>query len=149
MNTTDQILVLCSEIAHEISCDFVGLAIYNPQGKELRWMYAVGNRNEKYRRIVVRYGKGIAGQVIRTGRPMTISQFPQNIIGKATDYPIMLAEQLISALAYPIHRGGIPWGVLLIGNRSESAFSKEQQDKIKKVVINIENMIKDPMFTLG
>ena len=53
-------------------------------------------------KITVRYGKGIAGKVISTGRPMTVEGFPNHISGKALEYPIMLAENLVAAFAVPI-----------------------------------------------
>jgi len=126
MNVAEQINIFCYRLAQEIPCDFVGVAIFQEALKELQWKYAVGNRNTKYEFITVRYGKGIAGSVMRTGRPMSIANFPFDIIGKPTDYPIMLAEKLVSAMATPIKSQEIAWGVLLVGNRNRTTFTSEQ-----------------------
>ena len=74
----------------------MGLALQNSDGPDVKWHYAAGNSNNKYMKITVRYGKGIAGKVISTGRPMTVEGFPNDISGKALEYPIMLAEKLSS-----------------------------------------------------
>ena len=71
-------------------------------GPDVRWHYAVGNLNDKYKRITVRFGKGIAGKIISSGSPMEMVDFPNDIIGKVTDHPIMLAEKLVSYLCGPI-----------------------------------------------
>ncbi|KON87654.1 hypothetical protein AF332_12985 [Sporosarcina globispora] len=117
----------CEKVLTELECDFVGLALQNTDGSDVRWHYSAGNINEKYKRITVRYGKGIAGKVISTGRPMYVENFPENIAGKALEYPIMLAESLKNAYAVPIHFKGIPKGVLLIGNRSDQPINKNEQ----------------------
>ncbi len=124
--TCQQIKSCCEQLLAELDCDFVGLAIQNTNGPDVRWHYAAGNSNDKYMRITVRYGKGIAGKVISTGRPITVEDFPNNISGKALEYPIMLAENLLSAFAVPIQINGIPKGVLLVGNRTNKTFSESE-----------------------
>src|SRR3954469_19458326 len=105
---------ICQKLLVDLPCDFVGVAIQNQTGPDVRWHYAVGNGNDKYKRITVRYGKGIAGRVISTGRPIAVDNFPNGILGKALEYPIMLAERLVSSYAVPIFFQGIPKGVLLV-----------------------------------
>jgi nitrogen regulatory protein A len=141
INQDQQIVTLCNEIVTKLPSEFVGLAIYNFVDKELKWKYAIGNRNDKYKRIVVRYGKGIAGQVIRSGSSIMISSFPNYIKGKPTEYPIMLAEQLVSAVAVPVFYQQSPWGVLLAGNRNEYTFSSDQLMLLKRKALEVENII--------
>ncbi|KKI90041.1 hypothetical protein WQ54_23265 [Bacillus sp. SA1-12] len=121
------------------------MAISSKNAKEIRWKYSSGNSNDKYKRISVRYGKGVAGTVIRTGSPMTISSFPHEIPGKPTDYPILLAEQLISCIAVPICFNQTIWGVLLGGNRSIGQFSPEQLAIMNHAVSQIEQILKDTL----
>ena len=73
-----------------------------------RWHYASGNLNDKYKRITVRFGKGIAGKIISSGSPMMMNDFPNGIYGKVTDHPIMLAEKLVSSYAVPLFFNGVP-----------------------------------------
>lgn len=142
MKVKDEILQVCNKMAQEVPCEFVGLAVYHSSAKEIRWHVAIGNRNDKYKRIIVRYGKGIAGQVIRNGRPMTvIGPFDQRA-GKQTEYPILIAEQLLSAYAVPVSSHGIPWGVLLIGNRSGDSFQTTCTERVKQAAWQIEDLLK-------
>src|SRR6478736_2330223 len=92
----------CDNLMKEASCDFVGLALQDETGLNIRWHYAIGNLNEKYRLISVRFGKGIAGKVISSGSPIMIEDFPNNINGKPLEQPIMLAENLVSSYAIPL-----------------------------------------------
>jgi nitrogen regulatory protein A len=132
----------CSELLQGIEADFVGLAIQNEVGPGVRWHCAAGNLNDKYKRITVRYGKGIAGRVISSGSPMMITSFPQNILGKSTDYPIILAEKLVSSYAVPLFFKGIPKGVLLVGQHEEHMYSEEEQKLVKETALFLEKAIK-------
>ncbi|MBN8202862.1 GAF domain-containing protein [Bacillus sp. NTK034] len=128
----------CEKVLAELDCDFVGLALQNTDSPDVRWHFAAGNINEKYKRITVRYGKGIAGKVISTGRPMCVENFPENVAGKALEYPIMLAEALKYAYAVPIHFKGIPKGVLLIGNRSGQPINENKQSTARDAARTLE-----------
>ena len=128
----------CEEVLAGIECDFVGLALQNSDGPDVKWHYAAGNSNSKYMRITVRYGKGIAGKVIATGRPITIEGFPHHISGKPLEYPIMLAEKLVTAFAVPIHINSLPKGVLLVGKRTNQPFSKRDQSAVLKAAKELE-----------
>ncbi|GAA0324763.1 GAF domain-containing protein [Bacillus carboniphilus] len=132
---------ICMETMKELSSDFVALATYNNEGKDIRWKFAAGNRNEKYKQITVRYGKGIAGQVMRSGSPMVIQSFPEDINGKATDYPIMLAEQLVSCIAVPVQFNDKIWGVLLAGHRIEKGFTEEDRNKLMEAAKKVSYTI--------
>ncbi|MCS0827520.1 GAF domain-containing protein [Cytobacillus sp. FSL W8-0315] len=128
----------CEKVLTELDCNFVGLALQNTDGPDVRWHYAAGNSNEKYKRITVRYGKGIAGKVISTGRPMYVENFPEYVAGKALEYPIMLAEALKYAYAVPIHFKGIPKGVFLIGNRSGQPINENKQNTARNAARTLE-----------
>lgn len=135
------IVFVCEELRKEIGCDFVGLAFQNHVGPDIRWLFAAGNCNEKYKKITVRYGKGIAGRVISTGSPMSINDFPNNILGKALEYPIMLAEKLLYSYAVPIHHKGIPKGVLLVGRRNEQTISENEQVLVRETARKLEELL--------
>ncbi|MCY9139185.1 GAF domain-containing protein [Peribacillus frigoritolerans] len=128
----------CEYVLDEMNGDFVGLALQNRKGPDISWHYAAGNRNDKYKRITVRYGKGIAGRVISTGTPMKIEGFPNNIHGKALDFPIMLAENLRCAFAVPIQFKSAPKGVLLVGKRTVQPISESDQHKILDAAKKLE-----------
>ncbi|MBM7570955.1 GAF domain-containing protein [Aquibacillus albus] len=134
-------LAECKNLHKRISCDFIGVALQKFHHPDVNWPYVCGNTNEKYKHVTVRYGKGIAGKVIATGSDMLISHFPENILGKSTDYPIMLAERLVSAYAVPIRVNGVPKGSLLIGYRKEHPIDGDQFYKVKEAVENMEEFL--------
>ncbi|MBP2239558.1 signal transduction protein with GAF and PtsI domain [Cytobacillus eiseniae] len=145
MNRSEEIAHVCESILANITADFVGLALQNREGPDVRWHYAAGNSNEKYKRISVRYGKGIAGKVISTGSPITINNFPEDIQGKPLEYPIMLAEKLLYAYAVPIHYKGAPKGVILVGSRTNDPITDSEQKMIKQAASTMEGML-DSLF---
>jgi nitrogen regulatory protein A len=133
---------VCDQLLEKTSCHFVALALQNEIGPDVQWHYAAGNLNEKYKRITVRFGKGIAGKIISSGSAMMISDFPENIIGKVTDYPIMLAEKLVSSYAVPLFFNGAPKGVLLVGKREKYTFNEDEQDIVKESASQLEQVLK-------
>jgi nitrogen regulatory protein A len=136
----------CNHLMYEIDCEFVGLAIQNKIGPDIKWHYAFGNLNDKYKRITVRYGKGIAGKIISSGSPMMIQDFPNNILGKSIDYPIMLGEKLISAFGVPLFFNAVPKGVLVVGKRTKHIFLDHEQEKAKKAALILEELLKDYIY---
>jgi nitrogen regulatory protein A len=131
----------CENLKRDVRVDFVGIALQADHSKEISWQYAAGNRNEKYRRMLVHYGKGIAGGVIASGRRMVITHFPDGIKGKTIDYPIMLAEHLVSALAVPIFCKTMPKGVLLIGKRTLYSFSETEELVVLMAAKEMEKLL--------
>ncbi|MDO6654447.1 GAF domain-containing protein [Anaerobacillus sp. 1_MG-2023] len=128
-------------LKRDLSCDVVALALQNRAGLDITWPCVIGHRNEKYKYITVRYGKGIAGKVISSGRQMEITSFPNGILGKSIDYPIMLAEQLISAYAVPLLCDDSPKGALLIGYRDVHVFTEEEKSRVMEVARGVQSSL--------
>ncbi|WP_066307664.1 GAF domain-containing protein [Bacillus sp. FJAT-29814] len=137
----DSVKQVCEQLREQISCDFVGLAMQNEAGPDVRWHYASGNLNDKYKRITVRFGKGIAGKIISSGSSMMIEEFPNNITGKVTDYPINLAEKLVSTYAVPLFFNAVPKGVLLVGKREKYVFSEQEQEIVQDSASLLEQLL--------
>ncbi|HEY2421074.1 MAG TPA: GAF domain-containing protein [Neobacillus sp.] len=137
-----QVIDVCNQLMNRVDVEFVGLAIQNEIGPDIMWHYALGNLNDKYKRITVRFGKGIAGKVISSGSSIQIIDFPNDILGKVTDYPIMLAEKLLAAYAVPLFFNHVPKGVLLVGNRSKKLFSEDEQEKVNDSAQFLEQVLK-------
>ncbi len=121
------------EIRNMTNTGFVGLAIYDVMNEELRWRIAVGNLNERYKRIVIRLGKGIAGEVVQLNRPIKIENFPDDCLGDPIEYPILLVEQLISVLAVPVAYNQHIFGVLMIGQRKRRKFSLVEENYLREM----------------
>ncbi|MDN3017583.1 GAF domain-containing protein [Paenibacillus sp. BSR1-1] len=142
LNEHPAVIEICNQLKTLVSCDFVGLALQNVSGPDVRWHYAAGNLNDKYKRITVRFGKGVAGKIISSGSPMILENFPNEIIGKVTDHPIMLAENLISSYAVPLFFNGVPKGVLLVGKREAYTFTETEQKLVDESAHTLEHLLK-------
>lgn len=107
----------------EWQADFLGLAqdVAPPcQQTELRWTNVAGNTSDHYKTIRLRIGKGIAGEVWRTGREQRATEIQsdsQNLL----KYPIARLEQLDMTIGIPIVKDGITRAVLLLGYRNPLA----------------------------
>lgn len=122
-----------------LSCDFAGLAY--AENQLVRWKIVSGNRNDRYKKIVLRSGKGIAGQVLRSGRPMTVDSLQNNAHIEIKDFPIMLAENLVSAVAVPLSINTKVVGVLLIGSRSPRSYFTQDIELMNNFAEQLGSMI--------
>ena len=115
-----QVDLWLEEKRKEWQADFLGLAqdIAPPcQQTELRWTNVAGNTSDRYKTIRLRIGKGIAGEVWRTGREQRATDIQsdgQNLL----NYPIARLEQLDMTIGIPIMKNGIIRAVLLLGYRN-------------------------------
>ena len=118
-----QIDVWLEEKRKEWQADFLGLAqdVAPPcQQTELRWTHVAGNTSDHYKTIRLRIGKGIAGEVWRTGREQRATKIQsdsQNLL----KYPIARLEQLDMTIGIPLMKNGIIRAVLLLGYRKPIA----------------------------
>ncbi|WP_320165034.1 GAF domain-containing protein [uncultured Trichococcus sp.] len=114
-----QIDVWLQKKKKEWQADFLGLAqdVAPPcQQTELRWRHVAGNTSDHYKTIRLRIGKGIAGEVWRTGREQRAAEIQsdsQNLL----KYPIARLEKLDTTIGIPIMKNGIIQAVLLLGYR--------------------------------
>jgi nitrogen regulatory protein A len=134
---------VCIRLKNRVCCEFVALALQNEVGPDVSWHYASGNLNDKYKRISVRFGKGIAGKIISSGSPMMVIDFPNDIYGKVTDHPIMLAEKLVSCYAVPLFFNTSPKGVLLVGKRETYTFSEDDQEMVQDAALELEQILQN------
>ena len=114
--------------------DFAGLALPTEDhvGMKIKWRYVSGNLNNRYQRIVLRNGRGIAGNVMKTGKPMTIANTNQDEIQQSLfNFPILLSEQLTALIAIPLWHNHRVKGVLLFGQRNDKPLPNKTHDVIK------------------
>lgn len=117
--------------------DFVGIAlVQSPERRfELRWVYVTGNRSERYRLIKLQSGKGIAGLVFKTGKPMYVENADKEwSAGDLFNYPIITAEGLKSFGAIPLYKYNRVKGVMLVGYREGRKLTSEQFEDFKQEV---------------
>ena len=100
--------------------DFAGLAFYEQENQvsPIKWHYVSGNLNNRYKLIVLRKGKGLAGNVMKTGKRMIIEDVNQILLpSEKHKYPIVLTELLTAMVAIPLWYNRQVYGVLLLGQR--------------------------------
>lgn len=120
---TDQLRKLKTRFGFE----FVSLAVALEAGQPLlTWIHATGNKNTRYRRIVLEPGKGIAGEVYRGGNVLVIQDAKEEISEQDRfKYPITIAEELRSILAYPLWKEDKVKGILLLAFRTPNRITSE------------------------
>lgn len=121
------------DLCTNTSSEFSAIATVDQESQTIRWEYAYGFTNNRYKNMVIRPGKGLSGSVVRFGTTMILDINTPNRQKTRLQYPIMLAENLVSAAAVPIHSNGKVCAVLLIGSRSEVIYTTEHIELLKRV----------------
>jgi nitrogen regulatory protein A len=123
--------------------DFSGLAWIDQHDSRIRWLYTSGNSNERYKRLALKPGRGLAGLVLKLGRPIIIDAGMNDLEQSRVqyDYPIMLVEHLHAAIAVPITVHDETRGVLLIGNRSERYYEENDLHLISNLIERFELLL--------
>lgn len=118
-------------LTKHISSDLSAIALID-QDNRITWRYMYGNLNERYRHMVKKPGFGLTGQVIRFGRTIIIDKMHTNLEHIHGQLPIMLSEQLLAAVAVPLQNDHRIFGVLLIGDRQERAYTVQEVQYIEQ-----------------
>lgn len=127
------------EIRVRCNFDFIKLALLQQTANypELKSVYGSGNRSNRYLRIVLQTGKGLAGQVLKTGRPAFIVNVDEEINREDLHhYPIIIAEGLKSLGALPLYDDNRVIGVVLAGFRTSNKMTEELILNFQKEVSN-------------
>lgn len=119
-----QIQDALDRIRLHVATDFVALAAPESDG-QMRWQYASGNRNDRYKRIVLRSGKCLASRVLLHGRPIAVEGIFPQAGDDPREYPILLAEGLCSALAVPVLCQERVRGVLMMASRTLRTYGQD------------------------
>lgn len=120
-------------IKEKYNVDLVTLAFIQPAQLEyvLTWQYAIGNINNRLKRIVLQSGKGIAGQVFKSGKPMLVRNVLMEYPARDLfNYPIIVSEKIKSFCALPLYKKNKVQGVILFGFRDENKMTEELFEEI-------------------
>ncbi|GGG92042.1 GAF domain-containing protein [Staphylococcus pragensis] len=102
--------------------DFAGVALYeySSTSSPIKWRYVSGSLNDRYKLIILRKGRGLAGMVMKTAKRMVMSQVSHTLTpGEKIKYPILVSEELTAVIAIPLCHKQQVCGVLLLGQRDE------------------------------
>jgi len=114
-----------------ISSDLSAIALID-QDNRIRWRCMFGNLNDRYRNMVTKPGFGLTGQVFRYGRTVIIDQLHASTENVRDRLPIMLSEQLQAAIAVPLLDEHRIFGVLLIGDRNDRAYTEQEVNYVEQ-----------------
>ncbi|UJF33844.1 GAF domain-containing protein [Paenibacillus hexagrammi] len=130
------------------SSDFAALASFIDPLSPKRWNYAWGNTNERYLQMMIKPGQGLGGTALRTCRWVKLDDTTSNAAKARGECPLMLAERLQAAAAFPIKEEGSLeiLGLLYIGKRNHSRYedneTKPIQENIGKLLRYMQEDIK-------
>ncbi|MNO27693.1 hypothetical protein D3C76_175730 [compost metagenome] len=136
MNNKVDYQIELDRIRAALGYDFMSLALAEPAEYDyvIRWKYASGNTNDRYKRIVLQSGRGIAGIVFKTGKPFLIPSVQTDVKPDTLfNYPITKMENLNSIGAVPMWNDARVAGVLLGGFRGERQVTAEMLRDLDRV----------------
>lgn len=117
------------QLKNDLELDFVAVALADGQYRDIYWRLALGAHSDRYKKIAVRMGRGMAGKVLQGMSPYIVKAFPEEVAGEVLEYPIFLVESLTSGVGISINSNIFPnkqaYGVLLVGQRNKREFPVE------------------------
>lgn len=113
--------------------DFAAVASRQEADRVIRWTCGSGNGNERFLQMKETIGSGMAGWVMRHGRPFVVRSTEPGAEMMRRSYPIMLAENLYAAAAVPVPGGTDICMALLIGRRTVRDYSAADMQILEQV----------------
>ena len=131
-----QIQTELKQLKSELKLDFIAVALADTSYRDIYWKIALGANSERYRKIMVRMGKGMAGKVLKAKAPHIVTHFPEEVRDEMLEYPIFLIESLRSGVGVSVDSSRpeqrLSYGVLLVGQREERVFSHKEVERIEQ-----------------
>ncbi|MDJ1109358.1 MAG: GAF domain-containing protein [Macrococcoides caseolyticum] len=121
------------QLKDKLNVDFVGLAMPSDLilQTDIHWTFVSGATNERYKKIELQKGKGIAGFVLKSGRSwIELDISTCSIATHIFDFPIVRFEKLTNFMAIPLWKYNKVAAVLLVGNREQRPFNLEVYETI-------------------
>lgn len=101
---------LVNRVYHHSDFEFVGIALQAElYPYPIKWCFVAGNRNERFRKITLRRGFGIAGLVLRTGKPFYSNDLPKYTLPVLCTPRSLGPKHLLLPLQFPFHLAR--WGL--------------------------------------
>lgn len=137
-------------LSAETDCDVSMLAAVSASDGKICWKLAAGAFSSRYRIMAERPGHGLAGSVLKVGRPMLIQADELSAGKQLHDYPLLIVEGIRSAYAVPIvTTAGRSKGVLLAGYRRPNTVSAEDRLAIETSALRIGSVLDKAGETSG
>ncbi|WP_212939753.1 GAF domain-containing protein [Paenibacillus antibioticophila] len=124
------------QLKSELALDFVAVALADANYRDIYWKIALGAKSERYRKITVRMGRGMAGKVMQTKLPHIVTSYPEEVRDEMLEYPIFLVEAIRSAVGVSVDskrpEQKQSYGVLLVGQRQERVFREQEIARVEQ-----------------
>ena len=117
------------QIRNKYDFDFAGIAMAldTNLSSHIKWQYVSGNLNHRYKNIILRNGRGIAGIVIKSGKEIILHNIKDSIYNdQVLNYPIIQSEELTALIAFPLWIK-ISEGCSLLGQRNDKRLPNLEQ----------------------
>lgn len=135
-----------SSLRKETSSDLTAFAYVDHGKRQIHWKYISGNTNNRYKKMVAKPGVDVSGMVVRAGHLIVIDDTSTNIEKERLEFPIMLAEDLYSAIGVPVIVDDNIRAVLLIGNRTRETFPEKQIQYLSDNAQKLSSLLKANTF---
>ncbi|RXZ79178.1 hypothetical protein EBB07_24170 [Paenibacillaceae bacterium] len=124
----------------DANSDFAALALPIPGERRMMWRYIAGSRDLRILQMKIVPGVGMAGMVLRHGTPWLGTGGEH---GGRMDCPVMIAEKLNTAIAFPMGPEGSRSieGVLLLGRREGSLFEREHIKLLSERILQMTTVM--------
>ncbi|MFC6228938.1 GAF domain-containing protein [Paenibacillus allorhizosphaerae] len=120
---TQKITNELERLCHKTSSHFAALSLALPNEQRFRWLYAYGNRSERYKRMAVKPGAGPDGLSLRTGKPVLWNEQTDHSGRVMYECPLLTAEKLKTAAVMPLNE---VTGLLFIARRTSEAYTNRE-----------------------
>lgn len=131
-----QIQTELQQLKSDLKLDFIAVALADEDYRDIHWKMALGANTERYRKIMVRMGKGMAGKVLKSKAPYIVTYFPEEVRDEMLEYPIFLIESIRSGMGVSVDSSRpeqkLSYGVLLVGQREERVFSPQEVERVEQ-----------------
>ena len=131
-----QIQTELEQLKSDLKLDFIAVALADENYRDIHWKMALGANTERYKKIMVRMGKGMAGKALKSKAPYIVTYFPEEVQDEMLEYPIFLIESIRSGMGVSVDSSRpeqkLSYGVLLVGQREERVFSPQEIERVEQ-----------------
>lgn len=131
---------MLEHIGRGCKSDFAALAAPASHYNKLKWDAVIGSRSERISKMKLKAGIGLGGMALRHG--IRYQANPSENPSMLAECPVMLAEKLVSGIAFPvISTADSVSGILLLGRREDLPFASQEILFVESLISNAVEII--------
>jgi PAS domain S-box-containing protein len=130
----DTVLQQVTAAARDLcNADLARIALWDAERQGMVYRYTVGTRAGSHQHVLLTPGKGLAGEVMATGRPVRTADVLRDPRLHPDYAPMIREEGSTAVLVAPITRGGRIEGLLYVDNRRPRAFTERDESVLMRL----------------